>query len=50
MNGDRRPDVALGYQVGGDVGLVINEGGRRLSLGPSLSFENGPTIVALADA
>ena len=49
VNGDRRPDVALGYQVGGDVGLVINEGGRRLSLGPSLSFENGPTIVALAD-
>lgn len=49
VNGDRRPDVALGYQVGGEVGLVLNEGGRRLSLGAGLTFDNGPSIVALAD-
>lgn len=49
MNGDRRLDVAVGYQVGGDVSLVLNEGGRRLNVAPSMPFENGPTIVVLGD-
>jgi hypothetical protein len=42
-------DVVLGYQVGGDVSFVMNDGGRRLSVATSMPFENGPTIVALGD-
>jgi hypothetical protein len=49
LNGDGRLDVVVGYEVGGSVDLVLNEGSRTLRRAAGLMFDSGPTLVAAAD-
>lgn len=39
----------MGYEVGGDVDLVLNDGGRSLRRSAGLMFDSGPTLVAAGD-
>jgi len=49
LNNDGRLDVVVGYAVGGDVDLVLNDGGRMLRRSTSLLFDNGPSVVVAGD-
>ena len=49
LDGDGRLDVVVGYEAGGNIDLVLNDGNRMLRRARTVMFENGPTIVAAGD-